>query len=318
MEQKIKETNSVTFLLNHEVININSDNTNLIKSINVKNNITNEINTYVGSNFILAIPPKPLYKLLLNSPGSENAYGSIDTISKWSEDNSYFDYIPITLHWQNEIKLQKIWGFPASDWGLAFIILSNYMTFDDPDDYKTVISTCITFTDRKSSVTNKTADESTMDEIYVEVLRQLRESYPDLPNPDKMIPSPQVYYNFEKNKWINIDTAYVTSINPNRNKANEFINYPNLPFQSKLYSNLYNCGAQNGMSNYYFTSLETAVVNAIYLFNNLVENPKDKKTIRDYNKITNYAHIMIIIIIISIIYFYYRKKIYSIIWNKEY
>jgi protoporphyrinogen oxidase len=306
IEQKLRETNLVTLMLNHEVININSNN-NLVESITVNNKTLNEKNKYTGLNFILAIPPKPLYKLLLNSPSSENSFGPIDTISKWSETSSYFDYIPITLHWKDDIKLEKIWGFPASDWGLAFIILSNYMTFDDPGEFKTVISICITFTDRKSSVTNKTADESDINEIYIEVLRQIRESYPDLPNPDRIIPSPQVYYDNQRKKWINIDTAFVTTIDSNNN----------LPFKSEQYSNLYNCGAQNGTSNYHFTSLETAVVNALNLFNILEQNQINKRPVKDYNKITNYVHNMIGIIIF-IILLYYHKKIYSIIWNKNY
>ena len=294
IEQKLRKTNLVTFLLNHEVVNINQTN-NIISSIRVLDRVTNQTKNYIGSNFILAIPPKPLYKLLLNSPDCQNSFGDINFINKWSSNNSYFDYIPITLHWKNKINLNKIWGFPASDWGLAFIILSNYMKFDDPKDYKTVISTCITFTDRKSSVTNKTADESTMQEIYSEVLRQLKESYPNLPNPDRIIPSPQVYYDNVSKKWINIDTAYVTTINPKQH----------LPFQSNLFSNLYNCGAQNGMSNYHFTSLETAVVNAVSLFNILVKDSSDKKTIKNYSKLTNYIHIIILIILLAISYYYY-------------
>jgi len=295
IEQKLKETNLVTFLLNHEVVNINQTN-NIISSINVSNLDTKRITNYMGSNFILAIPPKPLYKLLLNSVDCQNSFGDINFISKWSKNNSYFEYIPITLHWKDTIELNKIWGFPASDWGLAFIILSNYMTFDDPRDYKTVISTCITYTDRKSSVTNKTANESTIDEIYSEVLRQLKESYPDLPHPDRMIPSPQVYYDNTINKWINLDTAYVTTINPNQY----------LPFQSSLYSNLYNCGAQNGTSNYHFTSLETAVVNAINLFNLLVKDSSAKKQIKNYSQVTNYIHILILIIFLGVLYYYYH------------
>jgi len=297
MEKKLKETNLITILLNHEVISVNSNSKNIITSITVNNKSTNESNIFIGSSYILAIPPKPLYKILSNSPDARNSFGTIEKLSKWSEENSYFDYIPITLHWKDKIELKKIWGFPASDWGLAFIILSNYMKFDGPNDYQTVISACITYTDRKSSVTNKTADESTMDEINNEVLRQLRESYPDLENPDRMITSPQVYYNDEQKKWINIDTAYVTTIN-----------YANLPFQSEQFSNLYNCGAQNGKSNYHFTSLETAVVNSLNLFYELINKPTYIRQIKNYNKITNYIHLILIVLMILGIIYFYRKK----------
>jgi hypothetical protein len=299
IEQKLRNTNLVTFLLDSEVTQINTNSSNLITSINVNSN------TYFGSNFILAIPPKPLYKLLLSSNECNNAFGPIETISKWSKENSYFDYIPITLHWKDNIELKKIWGFPASDWGLAFIILSNYMKFEEPE-YKTVISSCITFTDRKSSITNKTADESTLDEIYEQVLRQLAESYPDLRKPDRMIISPQVYYDNNIKKWINTDTAFVLTISPDNH----------LPFKSNIYSNLYNCGAQNGTSNYHFTSMETAIVNGLNLFNILEPKSIHKRHTKNYSKLTNYIHYIIGIILIIILY-YYHKKIYSIIWNKD-
>jgi hypothetical protein len=292
IENKLKETELVTFLLNHEVITIN-ENQNLINSITVLNKLSKSSDIYYGNKFILAIPPKPLYKLLSNSQKTKDAFGDLE---QWSEDNSYFDYIPITFHWKNKLELKKIWGFPASDWGLAFIILSDYMEFNDPKDYKTVISTCITFTDRKSLVTNKTVDESSINEIYSEVLRQLREAFPDIPEPDRMIISPQVYYDITKKKWINIDTAFVVTTNSNQY----------LPFQSNIYSNLYNCGAQNGTSNYYFTSLETAIVNSKNLFNQLSSN---KRQIKKYSKITNYIHYMIVIILIIFIYLFYKKYI---------
>ena len=176
--------------------------------------------------------------------------------------------------------------------GLAFIFLSNYMDFGD----KTVISACITFTDRKSLFTNKTADESSMGEIYTEVLRQLRLSYPDLPNPDRMITSPQVYKN--NNKWINIDTAYVTT------SENQ-----HLPFESNLYPNLYNCGCQNGKSNYHFTSLESAITNSVYLFNKIEPNAKYKRNVKTYAQITNYIHVVILILILGIAIYIYKNNI---------
>lgn len=311
IEKKLKETKLVTIQLNQDVISINSHE-NSIYSITIKDKLSLN-NTYKlrANNFILAIPPKPLNKLLSSSGGivgnmfnnvdnSKNAFGNIEFINNWSEDNSYFEYIPVTLHWKEKLELEKIWGFPASDWGLAFIILSNYMKFNDPGEYQTVISTSITFTDRKSSVTNKTADESTLEEVYQEILRQLRQSYPNISNPDKMIKSPQVYYDDNIKKWINTDTAFVTTINPKQH----------LPFKSKLYSNLYNCGAQNGKSKYYFTSLETAIANALALFNELEPGAKHKRYIKNYLQITDYIHnIILIIILIILFYIYYQKNI---------
>ena len=298
-ENKLRETKLVTILVNHEVSSLNS-NSNLIESINILNRSNNKNFIVKGKKYILSIPPKPLQKLLSNSSNQsiQNAFGNINTLTKWSIDNSYFDYIPVTLHWFHKINLPKIWGFPASEWGLAFIFLSNYMDFGD----KTVISACITFTDRKSLFTNKTADESTMGEIYTEVLRQLRLVYSDLPNPDRMITSPQVYRN--NNRWINIDTAYVTT------SENQ-----HLPFESNQYTNLYNCGCQNGKSNYHFTSLEAAITNSVYLFNIMEPNAKYKRYIKTYAQIRNYIHIGILILIVGVAIYIYKNKIINYINN---
>jgi myosin-crossreactive antigen len=51
----------------------------------------------------------------------------------------------------------------------------------EQDYSKTVISTCISFPDRKSSVIGKTANECEIHEIYNEVYRQLKLSIKNLP-----------------------------------------------------------------------------------------------------------------------------------------
>ena len=299
-ENKLKETKMVTFLLNNEVVSLNPT-SNKINSITVRDRLSNQTRTLQAKNYILAIPPKPLNTLTPNM-----AFGDL---SKWSADNSYFEYLPVTLHWTKKLDLPVIWGFPASDWGLAFIILSNYMTFSN--EYKTVISSCITFTDRKSRYTNKTANESSLNEIYVEVIRQLRLAYAELPNPDRIIMSPQVYKSSgdssdkssgDPGKWINIDTAYVVTT------ENEF-----LPFTSQQYNNLYNCGCHNGKSNYHFTSMEAAISNSLALFNTLEPNAANKRYMKEYKQISNYIRIglVLIIIIFSIIWYgykYYKLK----------
>jgi len=167
----------------------------------------------------------------------------------------------------------------------------------DTNEPQMVITTAITFTDRKSTFTNKTANESDINEIQLEVLRQLRLSYPNLPNPDHIIISPQVYK--DNNKWINIDTAYVTT--------NE---YEFLPFNSINFKNLYNCGVHNGKSKYSFTSLESAVSNSLYLYNILEPHSKIKRKQKKYEQFTTYIHIAMFIIILNlVIIIIFRKNI---------
>jgi hypothetical protein len=304
MEYKLKETKLVTFLLNHEVISIDNKD-NYISNVNIIDKATSLKYSIKGNKYILALPPKQLNKLILNS-SAKNAFGNINFMNTWANNNSYFEYIPITLHWKKKLDLPKIWGFPASDWGLAFIILSNYMKFkrnNELENSNTVISTAITFTDRKSLFTNKTADESNLIEIREEVMRQLRLSYPDIPEPDYFLISPQVYKN--NGKWINSDTAFVST--PDKNQY--------IPFKSIIYNNLYNCGAQNGTSNYHFTSMETAVANAINLFNELEPTAQNKRYVLEYKQITNYIRIGIILLIIGIIIYIYRDKIKKLLYN---
>ena len=297
--EKLLLNKNIEILLNHEVIKLNKSN-NIIVSVEIKDNIS--LNNYKlnGKNFILTTPPKPMINLLKKSNGCEGAFGDIKSFEKWGLQNSYFDYIPITLHWNNKIKLPKIQGFPSSDWGLAFIVLSNYMEFKDNIELKnskTVISTCITFPERISNKIKKTAHQCTMQEIYDEILVQIRLVYPDLPMPDRMIVSPQVYRNENTKKWVNSDTAYVST---NENTI--------IPNESSLFKNLYNCGAHNGHSNYYFTSIETAVSNAQFLSNKL--EPNLKLTLKHTNQISNFIYFSSLIFIV----FIYVKLFGKFIW----
>jgi hypothetical protein len=297
--EKLLSNRNIDILLNHDVIKLNKSN-NIIVSVDIKDIIS--LNNYKlnGKNFIFTTPPKPMINLLKKSNGCENAFGEIKLFEKWGLQNSYFDYIPITLHWNNKIKLPKIQGFPSSDWGLAFIVLSNYMEFKDNIELKnskTVISTCITFPENISKKIKKTAHQCTMQEIYDEVLVQLRIVYPDLPMPDRMIVSPQVYRNENSKKWVNIDTAYVST---NENTI--------IPNESSLFKNLYNCGAHNGNSNYYFTSIETAVSNAQFLSNKL--EPSLKLTLKHTNQISNFIYFSSLILIVLI----YIKLFGKFIW----
>jgi hypothetical protein len=105
--------------------------------------------------------------------------------------------------------------------------------------------------------------------------------------PDRIIMSPQVYKDTVTNKWVNVDTAYVAT-NDNTVISNK----------SKLIKNLYNCGTHNGKSNYNFTSMESAVSNAIYLVNKL--QPKLKIQIRETKHVTNYIYFIFLILLIYI------------------
>jgi hypothetical protein len=288
-EEKLLNYKNIDIVLNQDVLKINNLG-NKISSLTVMDRESKNTYEIIGNNFILAIPPRPIVSILNNSPIVEvkNAFGKIEDMFKWTKNNSYFDYLPITLHFKNKIDLPKIWGFPSSDWGIAFIFLSDYMKFSDPtelENSKVVISTCITYPERKSKRLNKTAHECELNEVYDELIFQLREIFPTLPVPEKMILSPQVYKDTKINKWVNYDTAYVLT---NENS--------HIPYESQIFTNLYNCGTHNGNSNYYFTSMESAVSNAKMLVNKL--EPIDfKMKLNNTRNITNYLYFLILIFI---------------------
>jgi len=300
-QDALKKTKKVDFLLEHEVTQLFVDNLNLINSIQVKNKKLDKGFTVDCKNCILTIPPKPLVKLLNNSLRAKDAFGKIENINNWSLKNSYFDYIPITVHFKQKVNLPKVQGFHQSDWGIAFVILSNYMKFNDIIEQQfsqTVISTCITFPDRKSSVLGKTANECEMDEIYNEVYRQLKLSFSDLPVPYRMITSPQVKRDVVNRRWINYDTAFVSTTKKN-----------NIKSHSEKITNLYSVGTHNGNSQYYFTSIESAVQNAVVFAQSILdENEMKEYEIQETFHITTIIN-MILVILLFLILIYIGKKL---------
>jgi hypothetical protein len=186
--------------------------------------------------------------------------------------------------------LKKIWGFPATSWGVAYIVLSDYMDFEDKRS-QTVISTIITRNDISEYNGKKPNEISNKDELIKEAFRQLKITYPHLPEPTYSIVS-QNYY--QDNRWKPIDTAFV-------NTKNQYIKY-----QSPQFTNLYNCGTQNGNSIYSFTSMESAISNSFGLLQILDITNRKKYKLKGGNTIL--PLIPIITIIIMLIIFYITNK----------
>jgi hypothetical protein len=132
-------SNNVDFLLNTDIKKVNLNNElNKIESINVNNNVI------YGKEYVFAIPPKNLNDII-NYNGIKHNWGDLNKISN---DTEYITYIPITFHWNQKLNLEKIYGFPKSYWGVVFVVLTDYMIFNE-NESKTVISTAITITDKK-------------------------------------------------------------------------------------------------------------------------------------------------------------------------
>jgi len=260
--------NNVDILLNSTVDKINIVNNKVI-SVNQNNE---EI---FGDVFVLATPPASFIDLL----NDQTINTFTDNFKEFVEKTNYNNYISIIFHWDIKLQLNLVYGFPKSDWGLAFIVLSDYMKFDTS---KTVISTAITIPNYKSITLNKSANQCTKDEIIKEAFNQLKQSFPNLPDPTHAKISSGDYY--KDDQWNTIDKAFIST--------NLY-----LPFKSKTILNLYNLGTQNGKHIYQFTSLESAVTNAVYLSHILYPELKNKFKI-SYGYTIRFIFISFIILIL--------------------
>jgi len=290
--KKHLKKNDVKILLNSTVIQLNGKTDN-IDFIKVYNNKNQEIYNIFANKFIMCIPPKHLLKILLANNIYSNSFGNIHSFSNWVFQSSYTNYIPIIFHWENDIKIKNVWGFPKTEWGIAFIVLSKYMNFFD-NRSKLVISTCVTMPNSISTFNNKTANQCNENELKEEVLRQLRISFSELPEPSYIIINPNVKK--INNKWIEPDTAFIQTYD------NIF-----LKSESDITKNLYQVGTQNGNSKYNFTTIETAVTNSI-VFANKIE-PETCKNITKKNSIelNDIIRIVLILTIFTLVLRFFKK-----------
>lgn len=271
--EKMLMIENIDIMLNTNVIKINKYNDKIVSIMINRNGRIIEIN---AEKYIFAIPPKPFYQILQNS----HLQNDFNISKEFIKESEYITYIPVTYHWNRKINLKKIWGFPIGEWGIGFIVMSDYTKFDNPLS-QTVISAAITIIDGYSSYLKKTPNQCTIEELKQEIFRQLQLVFGDLPKPTISILSPGVYY--DDNRWKTKDSAFV------------FTKYG---YQVKTkYQNVYNVGTQNGNSKYCFTSMESAVTNAIVLLNQL-EPDKIKLRIREPFTINRLIFILIIVVII--------------------
>lgn len=248
---------------------------------------------YEADKYILAIPPVKILELIEKS-NIHNAFGEYNLFKKWCINSNYNIYITVVFHWDTTLNIKPKDNFPYSEWYIKVIKLSDYITFEEKSS-KTVISCGICNIDNKISTINKTANECTPEEIIKELFIQLERIFGDkLPEPTASIINPN---NYKTNVWNDKDTAFVNNVDTDY-----------IDFQSKLIDNLYNLGTQNGNCIYKFTSIETAVANAIALNNELFPHNYEHTLRATYlNDILLYIVIFIILLIFLIIlYFKWR------------
>ena len=199
---------------------------------------------------ILACPPQEVHRILTTHDELGAAFGP--DLDRFQQKTEYLPYISVIFHWRSAFPVPKIWGYPRTSWGVGNIVLSEYMDFNDPRS-RTVISAVITMPNHRSDHLNLSANDISDKRIVMnEVFRQLKQIYPDLPDPDYQFLT-QSAYDASRRQWTPFNHAFMTTT------------HGYMPNQSVLYTNLYNCGVQNGNSTYSFTSMESSVANAVHL-----------------------------------------------------
>ena len=287
--KKFLSNRGVDFMLGFHIVDYDIQNNN-VETITLSN--SEKIRC---GKLVFAVPPVALANIIQYENGLRNAFGNSSDFERWVDKTKYIDYISITYHFKDKLGLSIKNGLTFdTDWGIVVINLSDYMeTVDDADaGYSTVLSTAVSICDKNSRTTYKKANECSADELINEVHRQIKESiFHDLPDDYKAIINPNNYYDTYKNKWACRDNAYFNTY------SEKYI-----PFYSSI-NNVYNVGTHNGKSYISYTTIESAVSNAMYLAGVLY--PEVSKNYRIYRGITGKNVLMVAILVLFVALYYY-------------
>jgi hypothetical protein len=299
--KKFLSNRGVDFMTGFHIVDYDIQNNN-VETITLSN--TEKIRC---GKLVFAVPPVALMNIIKYEDGLRNAFGNFNDFERWVDKTKYIDYISITYHFKGKLGLPFVNGLTFdTDWGIVIINLSDYMENVDnvgtvdvleavdgaEGGYSTVLSTAISICDKDSKATYKKANECSADELIKEVHRQIKRSiFHDLPDDYKGIVNPNNYYDTYKNKWACRDNAYFNTY------SEKYI-----PFYSSI-NNVYNLGTHNGKSYMSYTTIESAVSNAIYLAGELY--PEVMSKYRVYRGITAKNILMLVILILFVALYYY-------------
>lgn len=288
--KKFLEKRGVTFLLGREINYIHK-----LQNNNLQYVLLNDKDMIFFDKLIFAVPPVALVKILKDT-NIKDCFGDIEQLGKWSEKTEYINYISITYHFKDDLKLPAVNGLTFdTEWGIVVMNISDYMT-NIEDGYKTVLSTAISKCDVNSKYIYKTANECNKEELFAEVYRQIKKSMfadVNLPTDYVAILNPNNYYDVRKNKWEGSDEAYFNTIHTDV-----------IPFSSKAIGNVYNVGTHNGRSHISYTTMESAVSNAMVLATILYPNLRSRYYLRKSLRGKEYIMLFLIIIVMIVILYY--------------
>jgi hypothetical protein len=230
---------------------------------------------------VFCIPPVALYTELIRL-GMHNAFIPDTELQEYAYTNKYITYISISFHWDSVVNVSNVWGFPSSEWGVSFIC--NYY------EGRTIISSTISITDTKGInglLPDECLSEQLVSEVYSQIQRELEIQEPYT----RAILSPTVYRDVTSGKWMDKDESFIDTVGNTYSEG--------LPCLSKKYDWLYNVGIHSGMSNYPFSSIESAIENVLNLDNEFFGG---NTCVKGHYTLFPLLRLVIIIIVITIIW----------------
>lgn len=180
--------------------------------------------------FVLCCQSDAICRILQQSDDIiHNNWNSIEWMSDWCEKTQY-NSIGFQFHFKKDVVFPSKWNWSVdTDWSLIIQPVSNWLTNISRDDnIKTVWSCCIIDFYTKSERIKKSPNECTIEEIISESIRQLREIYETLPDPDVVTVSSGLH--FKNDKWISKNSGFTRGV------------HDYLPIHGKSCSNLFALG----------------------------------------------------------------------------
>lgn len=279
IESKLR-SKGVDILKNAEILSVNVHNN---RAMSLKIRTEGENSKLTGfDNIVMAILPSQLEKILNNSDENfKRVFGDQKSFKEFVISNKYETYPSLVFFWKKNTPFKTSWGFPAGEWGVINIVVSD--VFID-SDHRIMSITLAKPNDRNQDGLTfyehlKIKGET---ETAYEILKQIR-------TVDANLPTFNDFY-----------------FNPNKEEDSGFVNFDNVEVKFTTNSdNIFWIGCHNDPK-IKLTTLEKAVRSGIQFVN---EHLKLKPKISFpepllLNKIL-YPLLYPLIIMFRIIYYFY-------------
>ena len=205
IENYLLSKKNVKILKNTKVVKIEKNEFSF--SVYIKNLNRGYNETLTSDKVFLCTQSNAIFPILNSSCNNvKNNWLPIQQMKKWSE-NTFYSGFGFQLHFDKIVPYKNEWCWSCQgDWTVIILPVSNWLKeFSKDPSIKTVWSCCIVDMDSKSKRTNKTANESTRDEVLEECLFQINNGY-TIPKP-KVVTTSTGLYN-DGSKWVSKNTGY--------------------------------------------------------------------------------------------------------------